>query len=80
MAAFMETREDCLLRLVSVLDDIGADQQVIIRERYIEHAFGGKGAIALQRPKFFALMAARFATTASSNKACSPGYPAGGRA
>jgi hypothetical protein len=29
----METREDYLLRLASVLDDVGADQQVIIRER-----------------------------------------------
>jgi hypothetical protein len=43
----METREDYLLRLASVLDDVGADQQVIIRDRYIEHAFGGNDPLAL---------------------------------
>lgn len=47
--AFMETREDYLLRLASVFDDIGARQQVIIRDRYIEHAFGGKGGLALAK-------------------------------
>ncbi|WP_247447706.1 hypothetical protein [Bradyrhizobium sp. 197] len=43
----MEQREDYLLRLASVLEDIGADQQVTIRDRYIEQAFGGNGALAL---------------------------------
>jgi hypothetical protein len=50
----MEQRDDYLLRLASVLDDIGADQQVIIREHYIEHAFGGKGALALAEAEVFA--------------------------
>lgn len=50
----MEQREDYLLQLASVLDDIGADQQVIIRERYIEHAFGGNGALALADAQVFA--------------------------
>jgi hypothetical protein len=36
----METRDDDLLRLASVLDDAGADQQVMICDRYIEYAFG----------------------------------------
>ncbi|EIG63639.1 hypothetical protein Bra1253DRAFT_00137 [Bradyrhizobium sp. WSM1253] len=71
----METRDNYLLRLASVLDDVGADQQVIIRDRYIEYAFGGNDALAfLQRPKSSpALMAAPFITTALSNRACSPG-------
>jgi hypothetical protein len=50
----MEQREDYLLRLASVLEDIGADQQVIIRDRYIEQAFGGHGALALAEAEVFA--------------------------
>lgn len=70
----MDTREDYLLRLASVLVNIGADQQVIIRGRYIEHAFGGSGALDLQSPKSSpALMAARFLTIGLRNEACSTG-------
>jgi hypothetical protein len=78
----METREEYLLRLASVLDDIGADQQVIIRERYIEHAFGGKGAIAAAEPKSSpALMAARFADNRIKQQGVfTRSYPAGSRA
>jgi hypothetical protein len=69
----METREGYLLRLASVSDDVEADQQVIIRDRYIEHASAGMTRSRLQRSKSSpALMAARFGTTALSNKACSP--------
>ncbi len=63
----METREHYLLRLASVLDGIGADQQVIIPNRYIEHAFGGRMPSQLQKPKSLPeRMDARFATTGSS--------------
>jgi hypothetical protein len=50
----MEQREDYLLRLASVLDDIGADQQLTIRGPYIEQAFGGNGAFALAEAEVFA--------------------------
>lgn len=70
----METREDHLLRLASVLDALGADERLIVRYRLIERAFSGNGAMQLQRPKSSAvLMAARFVTTALSNNACSRG-------
>lgn len=49
----METREDYLLQLASVLDHVGADQQVIIRDRYIEYAFGGNDALALAEAEVF---------------------------
>jgi len=46
----METREDYLLKLASVLNEIGSDQHVTIRGRYIGRAFGGTGAISLCLP------------------------------
>jgi hypothetical protein len=69
----VEKREDYLLRLASVLEDVEADQQVIIRDRYIGYAFWGNDALALlQRPKSSPALAARFVTTALIDKACSP--------
>lgn len=34
----METREDFLLKLATVLDDVGSNQKLIIRDRCIERA------------------------------------------
>ena len=51
----MDSREEDLLRLASVLDSIGADEHLIIRDRYIERAFGGTGAIALAKAELFAV-------------------------
>ncbi|MET4627646.1 hypothetical protein ABIB83_004669 [Bradyrhizobium sp. I1.8.5] len=78
----METREDYQLRLASILDDIGADQQVIIRDRVIEHAFGGNGALALAEAAVFARA---HGCTFRYNRIKQQGvfiraYPAGGRA
>ncbi|MET4716309.1 hypothetical protein ABIF63_000412 [Bradyrhizobium japonicum] len=69
----METREDDLLRLATALDAIGADQKLIIRERYFERAFGNTRALAMQRREYLpGRMAARFVTTASSAKESLP--------
>ncbi|CUT98355.1 hypothetical protein CDS [Bradyrhizobium sp. G22] len=78
----METREDFLLRLAGVLDEIGADQQVIIHSRYVEHAFGGRGAIAIAGAQVFARA---HGCTFSYDRIKRQGvfsrsYPAGGRA
>ncbi|WP_426608745.1 hypothetical protein [Bradyrhizobium sp. McL0616] len=78
----METREDYLLRLASVLDDIGTDQQLIIRDRYIELAFGGPRAIAIAEAEVFARA---HGCTFRYNRVKRQGeftrsYPAGGRA
>ncbi|MET4483218.1 hypothetical protein ABIB66_007785 [Bradyrhizobium sp. F1.13.3] len=78
----METRQDYLLRLASVLDDVGADRQVIIRDRYIEYAFGGNDALALAEAEVFARA---HGCTFRYNRIEQQGvftrsYPAGGRA
>lgn len=77
----MERREDCLRRLPSVLDDVGADQ-LIIRDRYIEYAFGGNDAPALAEAEIFARA---HGCTFHYNRIEQEGvfarsYPAGGRA
>lgn len=78
----MEQRDDYLLRLARVLDDIGADQQVLIRERYIEHAFGGNGALALAEAEVFARAhGCTFRYDRIEQRgAFTRSYPAGGRA
>jgi hypothetical protein len=69
----MKTREDYLLRLASVLDDVEADQQVIIRDGTSSTPSAGMTRSRLQRPKSSpAPMAARFVPTALSDKTCSP--------
>ncbi|MET3997765.1 hypothetical protein ABID65_009448 [Bradyrhizobium sp. S3.9.2] len=50
----METRENYLLRLAKALDAIGADQKLIIRERYFERAFGNTRALAIAEAGVFA--------------------------
>jgi hypothetical protein len=78
----METREEYLLRLATVLDDIGADQKLIIRDRYIERAFGETRAIAIAEAEVFALV---HGCTFRYNRIKRRGeftrtYPSGGRA
>jgi hypothetical protein len=75
----VEKREIYLVRLASVLDDIGADQQVIIRDRYIQHAFGGNDALALAEAEL--AHGCTFRYDRLSNKGVfTRSYPAGGRA
>ena len=50
----METREDYLLRLARVLDGLAMDERLIVRDRYIERAFGGTRAIAIAEAEVFA--------------------------
>ena len=50
----METREDYLLRLASVLDVLAMDERLIVRGRYIERAFGGTRALAIAEAEVFA--------------------------
>jgi hypothetical protein len=50
----METRDDYLLRLATVLDEIAADEKLTIRDRYIERAFGETRAIAIAEAEVFA--------------------------
>jgi hypothetical protein len=50
----METREDYLLRLASVLDVLAMDERLIVRGRYIERAFGATRALAIAEAGVFA--------------------------
>ncbi|MET3997407.1 glutathione synthase/RimK-type ligase-like ATP-grasp enzyme [Bradyrhizobium sp. S3.9.2] len=82
MFVLMETREDFLLKLATVLDDVGSNQKLIIRDRYIERAFGGTRAIAIAEAEVFARA---HGCTFRYNRIKRQGeftraYPAGGRA
>lgn len=69
----METREDYLLRLASGLEGLATDERLIVRDPYIERAFGSTRALAIAEAGVFAArMGARFVTTASSAKESSP--------
>ncbi|WP_426615742.1 hypothetical protein [Bradyrhizobium sp. McL0616] len=69
-------------RAASVLDSIEADQRAIIRDRLIERAFGGTGAIAIAAAEVFARAqgcTVRF-DRIKRQGAFTRSYPAGGRA
>ena len=50
----METREEFLIRLAAVLDGLEMDQELKVKARYFERAFGGTGAIAIAEAEAFA--------------------------
>ncbi|WP_038957274.1 hypothetical protein [Bradyrhizobium japonicum] len=50
----METREDYLLRLASGLEGLATDERLIVRDPYIERAFGGTRALAIAEAGVFA--------------------------
>jgi hypothetical protein len=77
----METREDFLLKLATVLDDVGSNQKLIIRDRYIERAFGGTPAIAIAEAEVFARAhGCTFHYRIKRQGEFTRAYPAGGRA
>jgi hypothetical protein len=51
---FMETREKLLTRIAAALDGLGMEQGLKVKERQVEHAFGGTGAIAIAEAEVFA--------------------------
>jgi hypothetical protein len=64
------------------LDDVGSNQKLIIRDRYIERVFGGTRAIAIAEAEVFARA---HGCTFHYNRIKRQGeftraYPAGGRA
>lgn len=76
----METREEYLIRLAGVLDDLGAGQQLVFRERYVERAFGSSRALAIAEA-----FARAHGCTFRYNRTKRQGeftrsYPSGGRA
>ena len=76
----METREDFLLKLATVLDDVGSNQKLIIRDRYIERAFGGTRAIAIAEAEVFARAHGCTFRRIKRQGELTRAYPAGGRA
>jgi hypothetical protein len=50
----METREEFLIRLAAILDGLGMEQGLKVKEPYVERAFGGTGAIAIAEAEAFA--------------------------
>jgi hypothetical protein len=78
----METREEFLTRLAAVLDGLGMEHGLKIKERSVERAFGGTGAIAIAEAEAFARA---HGYTFRYNRAMREGmffrsYPPGGRA
>ena len=51
----MEARDESLLHLGYALDGIGLDEKLLIRDRYLERAFGGTNAGAIAEAKLFAI-------------------------
>ncbi|KJC34404.1 hypothetical protein [Bradyrhizobium sp. LTSP857] len=78
----MDTREEFLIRLASVLDGLGMEQGLKVKEQSVERAFGGTGAIAIAEAEAFARV---HGCTFRYNRAMREGmfyrsYPPGGRA
>jgi hypothetical protein len=78
----MDTREGLLTRLAAVLDGLAMEQGVKVKERFLEGAFGGTGAVAIAEVQAFARV---HGCTFSYDRALREGmfsrsYPPGGRA
>lgn len=78
----METREEYLLRLASFLDVLAMEERLIVRDRYIERAFGGTRAIAIAEAEVFAQAhGCKFRYNRIKRQGeFTRSYPAGGRA
>lgn len=78
----METRQELVTRLAAVLDGLGMEQGLKAKERLVERAFGGTGAVAIAEAEAFARA---HGCTFRYDRATGEGmfsrsYPPGGRA
>ncbi|OSI67389.1 hypothetical protein BSZ21_17480 [Bradyrhizobium canariense] len=78
----METPEELLVRLATVLDGLESDAGLLVPARYMERGFGGTGAIAISKAEVFARAHGcefEYSRTARQGR-FSRKYPPGGRA
>ncbi|MDH2353485.1 hypothetical protein QCM80_22895 [Bradyrhizobium sp. SSUT112] len=78
----MVTRDERLIRLAAILDDLEPDQGLKVKEQYLERAFGGTGAIAIAEAEAFARAhGCKFQYDRATREGMfSRSYPPGGRA